>query len=57
MGCEHLASALPVTAVTGGNYCDLSPGGVGTAAVGSCQSKITGQWRGRMDGNDSVKEV
>ncbi len=57
MGCEHLASALPVTAVTGGNYCDISPGGVGNAAVGSCQSKITGQWRGRMDGNDSVKEV
>lgn len=57
MGRGHVASALPVTAVTGGNYCDIPPGGAGNAAVGSCQSKITGQWRGRMDDNDSVKGV
>ncbi len=57
MGRGHLAEALPVTPVTGVESCDIGPGGVGAAAGWSCRSKSIDWWRGRMDGNDSVKEV
>ena len=43
--------------VTGVDSCDTPPSGVGNVAEGSCQSKSIGQWRARMDDNDSVKEV
>lgn len=56
MGGGHLVQAVPVTAVTGADACDTPPSGVGTVAEGSCQSKSIGQWRARMDDNDSVKE-
>lgn len=46
-----------MTTVTGVSSCDIGPGGVGTAAAWSCRSKSIGSWRGRMEGNDSVKEV
>lgn len=46
-----------MTTVTGVCSCDIGPGGVGNAAARSCRSKFPGQWRGRMEGNDSVKEV
>lgn len=46
-----------MTTVTGVSSCDIGPGGVGDAAARSCRSKFPGQWRGRMEGNDSVKEV
>lgn len=46
-----------MTPVTGVESCDIGPGGVGAAADGSCRSKSIDWWRGRMDGNDSVKEV
>lgn len=56
MGGGHLVQAVPVTAVTGADACDTPPSGVGTVAEGSCRSKFIGQWRARMDDNDSVKE-
>lgn len=38
-----------MTAVAGGSSCDM--------ARGSCRSPFPGRCRGRMEGNDSVKEV
>lgn len=46
-----------MTAVTGVSFRDIGPGGAGNTAAGSCRSKFIGRWRGRMEGNDSVKEV
>lgn len=57
MGAGYLAQAVSVTTVTGVSSCDIGPGGVGSAAAWSCRSKSIGSWRGRMEGNDSVKEV
>ena len=34
MGLRHLAQALPMTAVTGVDSCDITLGGVGTATGG-----------------------
>jgi hypothetical protein len=57
VGAGQQVPAVPVTAVTGVRSCDVGPGGAGSTSVGSCRSTFPGQWRGRMEGNDWVKEV
>lgn len=46
-----------MTAVTGVNSCDIAARGAGNTTARPRRSQSIGSWRGRMDGNDSVKEV
>lgn len=48
---------IPVTAVTGVSCCDAGRRWCGNTTARPCRSKSIGSWRGRMDDNDSVKEV
>ena len=54
---EQLGASIPVTAVTGVISCGIADGGVGNTTTRPCRSKSDDSWRGRMDDNDSVKEV
>jgi hypothetical protein len=57
VGSEHLGSSISVTAVTGIDSCDIAAGGAGNTTARPRRSRSIGSWRGRMDDNDSVKEV
>ncbi len=46
-----------VTAVADVFSCGGALGGARSTTPGSCRSKSIHWWRGRMEGNDSVKEV
>ena len=50
----HLAAPFTVTAVISR---DIAAGGAGNTTARPCRSKSIDSWRGRMDDNDSVKEV
>ena len=51
------AGVVGGAAVMAVNSCDVASAGAGNTVSGPCQSGSIRSWRGRMEGNDSVKEV